>query len=89
MQELDELRKIIDVLDEEIISLIFERNIVSQKIGAFKLKNNMLVLDKNREEFLINYHKDLSLKYDISSEFVAKLFDLIMSDSRKTQECIK
>ena len=39
MQELENLRKIIDLLDDEIISLISERQAVVAAIGKLKVAN--------------------------------------------------
>jgi len=89
MQELENLRKIIDVLDDEIISLISERQVVSERIGKLKSELKIAVLDKAREEYLQDYHKELSEKYSVSPEFVVELFELIFTESRKTQEHLK
>ena len=87
MEDLDltNLRKIIDVLDDEILSLIAERQIVVSHIGKLKAENKMAVLDKEREDFLKEYHKELSEKYDLSIEFVNQLFEIIMDEARRAQ----
>lgn len=89
MQELENLRKIIDVLDDEIISLISERQLISAQIGKLKKDIKIAVFDPKREEYLQAYHKELSEKYSVSPEFVVQIFELIFMESRKTQEYLK
>jgi len=85
MEDLKNLRKIIDVLDDEILALIAERQEIVERIGKLKSKQNLAVLDQNREEYLKQYHLELSTKHDLSSEFVINLFEIIMAESRKVQ----
>jgi chorismate mutase len=86
MDELTNLRKIIDVLDDEILSLIAERQVVVERIGRLKASQKIAVYDPKREEILKQYHQDLSEKYSLSIEFVINLFEIIMEESRKTQQ---
>ena len=88
MEDLANLRKIIDVLDDEILSLISERQLIVDRIGKFKSANKMAVFDGVREEFLKTYHKELSEKYNLSMEFVNKLFEIIMAEARRSQAIV-
>ena len=82
---LSNLRDIIDRLDDRIIAAIAERHEVSRQIGDYKKSCNIEVLDKDREQWLHNYHLELSQKYNISEEFVEAVFSLIVSQSRLIQ----
>lgn len=86
MDELNNLRKIIDVLDDEILALIAERQVVVERIGRLKATQKIAVFDPKREEILKQYHEELSQKYSLSIEFVIKLFETIMEESRRTQQ---
>lgn len=85
MDELVNLRKIIDVLDDEILGLISERQEVVTRIGRIKARQKIAVVDLKREEALKEYHEDLGKKYNLSAEFVIRLFEIILEESRKTQ----
>ncbi|MCC2645432.1 MAG: pheA [Burkholderiales bacterium] len=85
MDELVNLRKIIDVLDDEIISLIAERQEVVVRVGKVKALKKIAVLDSKREELLKQQHAELAKKYNLSAEFVTRLFEIILEESRKTQ----
>ena len=51
--ELKELRKEIDRIDKQIISLIDERMKISLKVGETKKKNNIPIFDPEREKEVI------------------------------------
>lgn len=85
MDELTNLRKIIDVLDDEILSLISERQAVVERIGKLKATQKIAVFDPKREEDLKVYHTELSERYNLSLDFVINLFEIIIQESRKTQ----
>jgi monofunctional chorismate mutase len=54
MNELDNLREKINALDEELLTLFKKRMDISKKIGEYKIKNHMPILDISREEEIIN-----------------------------------
>ncbi len=79
------LRHVIDSLDDEIIAAIAKRHKISKQIGEYKKLHSIDVLDKNREQYLHDYHIELSKKYNISAQFVEAIFELIVSQSRTIQ----
>lgn len=89
MPELEELRLQIDSLDKEIIEKIAKRQRIVEEVRKFKLKHNIEVFDKVREEYLHEYHAKLSKTYDVSITFIQQLFDLIMEESKRVQRGIK
>ncbi|MFN8769964.1 MAG: chorismate mutase [Neisseriaceae bacterium] len=82
---IEQLRYIIDELDQTIIASIAKRHEVSMQIGAYKEQNGLNVYDKNREQQLHQYHKKLSEEYNVNEEFVHAIFDLIIKQSREIQ----
>ena len=76
---LDDLRSEIDKIDEKIVDLIAKRIDVVKKIGDFKEKNNIAVVDKKRfDEVLENISKQAKNK-GISSDFVRDIYHKIHS----------
>ena len=51
--DLDELRQQINIIDLELLKKLKERMSISKKIGLYKIKNKIEVLDKSREELLL------------------------------------
>ncbi len=88
MDELVNLRKIIDLLDDEILGLIAERQEIAVRIGRVKSRQKIAVVDLKREEILKHQHEELGKKYNLSMEFVTRLFEIILEESRKTQHHI-
>ena len=84
MKSLQESRKEIDNIDEEIIKLFERRMEVCKDVAAYKLSTGKPVLDRKRE-----LDKIAALKAKATDEFYAhgveELFEQIMSMSRKMQ----
>ena len=72
MKELNDLRKEIDKIDKEIALLYNKRMDVISKINKIKKDNNLNIIDKEREDNLINenlkYVKEEYKDYYISLE---------------------
>lgn len=83
-----DLRHEIDRLDADIASLLAERFSIAQKIGELKAEAKMPVLDNKRELEVLqraaNSTDDLAVK-----DSLAKIFSVIMDESRKLQSRVK
>ena len=53
MNNLDEERKLINSIDDEMLMLFIKRMEVAKRIGQYKFENNLPILDKKREEEII------------------------------------
>lgn len=80
---INELRNTIDLLDREIVELLVKRMGVSAKVAAYKIENNMPVLDKAREAALLE--KIDSLSGDMSN-YTHEIYLEILKQSKKYQE---
>lgn len=82
--EINKYRKKIDEIDDTILSLINQRLICGQKIGAIKKKTGSKVLDRTREKEIL----DRLAKNNpgpLSEDVVFHIFQVIMSASRDIQ----
>jgi chorismate mutase len=86
MLNLEQLRAQIDQLDKEIIEKIAQRQRVVEEVRGFKQQHNTPVFDAKREEWLHEYHAKLSETYNVSIEFIQRLFNLIMDESKRIQK---
>ena len=66
MNKLEEARLIINEVDSKMVELFKERMKAAKMVAEYKKENNLPVLDKAREEALIN--KNLGLLNDIELE---------------------
>ena len=67
-KELDLLRQEINIIDDEIMELFKKRMQVVRQVADFKIKNNMEVLDTNREEFIISRYTSNISEEEIKNE---------------------
>ena len=58
--EINVIRDAIDELDREIVELLVQRMALSAEVAEYKKKNNMPILDKAREEALLEKIASLS-----------------------------
>lgn len=84
MIDLLELRKEIDRIDKEILSLFQERMEISKGVAAYKIENNKPVFDKVREAEKLEALKELA-QDDFYAHGIEELFQQIMAMSRKLQ----
>ena len=84
MVDLQELRKEIDRIDKEMVSLFEERMEICKNVAEFKIGTGKKVFDKEREDQKIEAVKALAGN-EINRQGAGELFGQIMSISRKLQ----
>lgn len=85
LMRLDAIREEIDTLDEKILYLLQNRFKSVEEIRELKNTLGLPVGDKKREEEVLNNLLPIGEKLGLSKSFVAKLFKLIISESKKIQ----
>ena len=87
MNELENLRERIDTIDKEIIALFEERMNVVNDIAEYKIKNNLPILNQNREDIVISKVKAIVKNKDYTDSAIDFITD-IMEISKKFQQKI-
>ncbi len=82
-KQLNEIRKEIDILDNQILELIEERFELVKKVAQTKKKKGLPIRDIAREEEIIN---NKIQKTDLPEQFVKKLYRLIIDTSIKMEK---
>ncbi len=85
LDELKSLRNQIDNLDAEVLKLLIKRFEIIKKIGNYKKKHNLPVLQKSRTESIINKVKLETQKCGYPSEFFEKIYKSIIKSSCNVQ----
>lgn len=86
-KELDLIRQEINKIDDEIIELFKKRMQAVRQVADFKIKNNMKVLDTNREGFIISkYTSDIN--EDEAKKEVTEFIEALLKISRDAQSKI-
>lgn len=85
MEDLKALRTLINEIDEGLVDLFIKRMEVVHKVAKYKIENSMEVLDRGREEQIINKHLSNIADTNAKAELHEFLDDLL-SISRKAQQ---
>ena len=85
MNELENLRERIDTIDKELIALFEERMNVVNDIAEYKIKNNLPILNQNREDIVISKVKAIVKNNDYTDSPIDFIKD-IMEISKKFQQ---
>lgn len=88
-ENLSVLRKQIDELDEQLLTLLAKRMRISQEIGTYKVEHNMPVLQSGRYDQLLKSRQDMGSKLNLSGEFVDSIVKAIHEESVRVQLDLK
>ncbi len=89
MPSLEELRKKIEEIDEQIIGLIKKRVDLAFIVAQEKKKSNMSILDISRENEVMAHVRKLSVDYGLLVDYIEDIFLLIMSMTRNVQGILR
>ena len=78
---LQNYRKEIDVIDDELLNLIAKRMNISEKIGNFKKEHKVTVLQMDRWEQVLEDHINKGVNLGLNDESVKDIFEIIHKDS--------
>lgn len=84
MKDLQDIRKEIDAIDEQIVELYKERMKRTTEVASYKISTGKQVLDRERELSKLASLEALA-DSDFTKNAVRELFEQIMSTSRKKQ----
>jgi chorismate mutase len=82
---LNELRKVIDELDEELLNIIKQRQEVILKIGTYKKDHDITVFQLERWQEILKTRAQWADKHQISRAHVEKLCQLLHEESIRIQ----
>lgn len=86
--DIDKHRSSINELDSLLLSTISDRMNIVRKIGEIKKDQNISILQVDRWKQILEDKLKDSKKYELSEDFIFKLFELIHSESLKQQNNI-
>lgn len=85
INKLEELRKQIDTLDEELVRLLASRMSIAEKIGEYKEENDIAILQLKRWREILDSRTDLAEKLDLTPHFIQAVLDQIHKESIRVQ----
>jgi chorismate mutase len=85
MNRLSELRKIVDEVDEELLSLLKKRIELVEQIGHYKKEHNITIFQLERWQEILRTRGQWADKLAVSREFVEKICQLLHEESIRVQ----
>lgn len=82
---LEQLRLVIDELDEELINKFASRMAIIEKIGTYKKENEVTILQIERWEKILKNRTFLAEKVGLSNDFIKKMLELLHQESIRIQ----
>ncbi|MCB0648097.1 MAG: bifunctional 3-deoxy-7-phosphoheptulonate synthase/chorismate mutase type II [Saprospiraceae bacterium] len=86
--KLDQLRKDIDLIDEELIHVLSSRMKVAREIGQYKKDHNLTILQSDRWMEVLAKFVEKANNNHLSEEFITKVIKAIHDESISQQEDI-
>jgi chorismate mutase len=88
IQELKRLRKKVDEIDDEIISMLGKRQSMVKSIGKIKKCNGVKILIATRERQILKRILSKGKKNKMDLEFIHGVYRVIFKNSRKVQRLV-
>ncbi len=85
MTNIKNLREQINKLDRELLGKINERFLIVREIGLLKKEADQDIFDEDRESELLDLYNNWAEELELDQEFIKKIFELILSQSKKEQ----
>ena len=82
---IDELRREIDRINQQLLMLIAQRQDVSVAIGALKASHGLPLYSEEREAELLQVFRDDAIRMDIDPDYVEELMRVVLEHSRAAQ----
>ena len=91
LSRLEDLRDQIDEVDNELVNLIASRMEIARKIGVYKYKNEVTILQPERWDEIIKSRTQNGISKELTPDFMLKLYSIIHEESifQQTQQMNK
>lgn len=88
MNQLEELRNQIDSIDFQLIELLASRMNISEKMGEYKFKNNVTILQMERWLEILRTRTEHGSLRDLEPAFIERVMTLLHQESIRIQTAI-
>jgi chorismate mutase/prephenate dehydratase len=86
MSELETLRKEIDRIDNQLLTLLKQRLEAVSHVADYKGKHNLTIYDPKREKVIYQKLQDLAIELSLPQEMVKHIYQQILNESKKYQK---
>jgi chorismate mutase len=84
-EDLKSLRSKINEIDQDILNLLGERMQIADKIGAYKKKHDITILQPKRWREIRDFHLGYCIEKGVSTDFILKYLDALHQESIRHQ----
>ena len=84
-ENLNALRRQIDGIDEQILTLLAKRMRISKEIGVYKKEHNMPILQSPRYSEILEKRSSMGAQMDLNPDFVKEVLKSIHEESVRQQ----
>lgn len=77
MDQLEDFRKSIDIIDDSIVELLAKRLRIVRKIGKLKKKKGIPLLDKKRRNEILSSKMAKAKSLEVDSGLIKKIYNII------------
>ncbi len=86
INNIDSLRKQIDLVDEKIIEALADRIKLVKEIGKIKKANNFPFLDQKRWQEVLETRLKIAQSKGLSQKFIKQIFDILHEYSLEVEQ---
>lgn len=83
--KLEQLRNMVDEIDDELINILKKRNFVIEQIGEYKKEHDITIFQLERWQEILRTRQQWAEKLGISKAFAEKIYLLLHEESIRTQ----
>lgn len=83
--DLTKLRKEIDAVDEQLLTLIQQRVDIARKIGQWKREHAEPVIQAQRYQEVLNHYLELGAAKGLSEDLIRKVFEALHKESVRVE----
>lgn len=84
-KEIENLRRKLDKITQDLISLLAKRNKIVLEIGKLKRKKKILIFDKKREREILEMAEKVAKERGLNPILVKKIIKLLIDDAKRIQ----
>ena len=82
---LKQSRHQLNIIDNQLIKLVAQRQKIVKKIALFKKKHNINIFQPQREKQILIRQTKIGSKLNLNNKFIVAFFKLLMNESKRIQ----